>query len=38
MNDLVENYFYKYLDNMNEKLEDVTESIGSRVDKYIGYI
>lgn len=32
MNDLVENYFYKYLDNMNDKLDDVTDTIGVKVD------
>ncbi|KAL4433500.1 hypothetical protein ABPG74_002897 [Tetrahymena malaccensis] len=38
LNDLVENYFYKYLDNMNDKLDDMTETIGVKVDQYIGYI
>lgn len=38
VNDLVENYFYKYLDEMNEKLDDVTETISTKVDKYINFI
>ena len=35
---MVENYFYKYLDEMNEKLDDVTETISTKVDKYISFI
>lgn len=38
LNDIVENYFYKYVDDANDKLDVATEHISHRLDTYLSYI
>jgi len=38
LNDLVEDSFYKYLDDVNDKLDDITGSIGNKIDSIFNRI